>query len=92
MDDWKLYNGIDKKWSLVLRFCFQLEYRNDCRKTATSAKTKVNIVKAVCLEASDPKVNKSLKEGEGYNYVEIFDADKFSAKVMKVKLPLHNFR
>ena len=52
----------------------------------------MNIVKAVCLEASDPKVNKSLKEGEGYNYVEIFDADKFSAKVMKVKLPLHNFR
>lgn len=74
------------------RFFFQLEYRNDYRKTATLAKTKVNILKAVCLEVSDAKVIKSLKEREGYNYIGIFDVDMFSAKVMKVKVSLHNFR
>lgn len=52
----------------------------------------MNILKAVCLEASDAKVIKSLKESEGYNYVGIFDVDMFSAKVMKVKVSLHNFR
>ena len=64
----------------------------ELEKTATLAKTKANVVKTVCREVSDAKVIKSLKEGEGYKYLGIFDVDNFLAKVMKIKASQHNFR